>query len=973
MGEGRVMPKNTAQRRIDSRRQNRATTISGITLSGSPGTGGSAALAGDGLSYDGVALNVGAGTLLTVGTDDIGITAGANYQFIGTGAGTAAAWQNLSTLAGAGLTHSAGVLAVGAGNGITVSADAVALTTPGTLTVATSNNAASNHTHAITSSSNPGAAASILASTASGGLTLQSLAVQGSVDVTNGGDLTVAGSGSYAGSTVLFVDSSGGNVGIMGAPDPQFALDVVGPCRATWFVGPHAIQLKDVLLLSHFDGRMPFATNFSGEVNGHMGQVGTTAYTGNAATYRAGKFGTKAIQIAPAVTNYVTNPSFESNVTTGWSLYEAGTGAARSQSTNYSVVGSACAVLSASTVGPSRLYNYSLVTIANGESVAANCWVRAVTTGASTTFRIVRSDGVSLASDTVTTTDEWQYVHCTYTNSSGGNQTVGVAIDHNTGGSTSVLLIDAVQLTKTTYNTPYADGSMGFGHSWAGTAHASTSARTDNYLLYPIAGNIDRAKGTVMMWCWIPGALSSGSILWTAGDANGELDAYVIGSPMQVYFRINGDTSVVANIDSYIGQWVHLAFTWDYENDERVLYVNGVEADSATVGARPTLHGTYIGVGYSPILGTGNLYNGWIDDFVITDSPMAADGIRAVYESDAPVFAESSRFSFRATPQGLVWADDEGLWMRNASGSAVFGAYGGAATKSWAGLTLSPSDIVMGDSSRGSYAWWDDSAGAFAIGRSGTDRVKLTSAGVLSINDSGGNAVFTFDASAGAEFTKPLTMATTGGIYQGTGTFASPTTGLKIWNDSGVGRIGGYNSGNLQWYASTTGYFYSGAGTMRIGSDDIRLQLGTYDGDYDDYRFIRWVPTIDGSDTAITDFDYRAHVTAWANTATQDTVNLQMSSRVNAGDYDTREARTLVAANNWNGSALHYAELAVIQKDSGDNYLGVIRMIQNVLEVDLNSAPTGNPPTGYIWVWWESGATMKTRDSGGTTRSVTFS
>ena len=340
------MPKNTAQRRIDSRRQNRATTISGVTLSGSPGSGGSAALAGDGLTYDGVALNVGVGTLLTVAADAVGITAGSTYQFVGTGAGTAAAWQNLSTLAGAGLTHSSGVLAVGAGNGLTVNADDVALTTPGTLTASTSNSASGNHTHAvttgaastltvattnatgssaslaradhlhtITTSSNPGAAAAILASTASGGLTLQSLAVQGSVDITNGGDLTVAGSGAYAGSSVLFVDSSGGNVGIMGAPDPQFALDVVGPCRATWFVGPHAIQLKDVLLLSHFDGRQPFATNYSGEPNGHMGQVATVS---GGLIYRPGKFGTKAAQFSGALTNYVTNPSFETG-TTGWS------------------------------------------------------------------------------------------------------------------------------------------------------------------------------------------------------------------------------------------------------------------------------------------------------------------------------------------------------------------------------------------------------------------------------------------------------------------------------------------------------------------------------------------------------------------------------------------------------------------------------------------------------------------------------
>jgi len=191
------MPKNTAQRRIDSRRQNRATTISGVTLSGSPGSGGSAALAGDGLSYDGVALNVGAGTLITVGADSVGITAGSTYQYIGTGSGTAAAWQNLSTLAGAGLTHSAGVLAVGAGNGITVNADDVALTTPGTLTAATSNSASGSHTHAVTT----GAASTLTVSTSNATGSSASLAradhlhtITSSADVTGGGTSLLASS-----------------------------------------------------------------------------------------------------------------------------------------------------------------------------------------------------------------------------------------------------------------------------------------------------------------------------------------------------------------------------------------------------------------------------------------------------------------------------------------------------------------------------------------------------------------------------------------------------------------------------------------------------------------------------------------------------------------------------------------------------------------------------------------------------------
>lgn len=123
------------------------------------------------------------------------------------------------------------------------------------------------------------------------------------------------------------------------------------------------------------------------------------------------------------------------------------------------------------------------------------------------------------------------------------------------------------------------------------------------------------------------------------------------------------------------------------------------------------------------------------------------------------------------------------------------------------------------------------SSGAISIRNNTTERIGVTAAGILTIKDSGGNAVFTFNSSAGAEFTKPLTIASTGGIYQGTGTFASPTTGLKIWNESGYGRIAGYNGGYPQWYADTDGKLYAADGDVVIGSNGIAIQkmLGAYD------------------------------------------------------------------------------------------------------------------------------------------------
>lgn len=75
-------------------------------------------------------------------------------------------------IAGNGLTIAAKVLNVGAGNGLSVDNDAVHLQEPGTLHVGSANNAAGSHTHTITSSSNPGANAVILAANANGHLQL---------------------------------------------------------------------------------------------------------------------------------------------------------------------------------------------------------------------------------------------------------------------------------------------------------------------------------------------------------------------------------------------------------------------------------------------------------------------------------------------------------------------------------------------------------------------------------------------------------------------------------------------------------------------------------------------------------------------------------------------------------------------------------------------------------------------------------
>lgn len=105
-------------------------------------------------------------------------------------------------------------------------------------------------------------------------------------------------------------------------------------------------------------------------------------------------------------------------------------------------------------------------------------------------------------------------------------------------------------------------------------------------------------------------------------------------------------------------------------------------------------------------------------------------------------------------------------------------------------------------------------------------RIYMADDFTLVIQNASLQPVITLDSLDGAEFTLPMTIGVSGGIWQGTGTFASPTTGLKIWNDTGLGRIAGYNTGVLQWYAGTDGRLYAGAGAVSIDSTGIKITTG---------------------------------------------------------------------------------------------------------------------------------------------------
>jgi hypothetical protein len=105
--------------------------------------------------------------------------------------------------------------------------------------------------------------------------------------------------------------------------------------------------------------------------------------------------------------------------------------------------------------------------------------------------------------------------------------------------------------------------------------------------------------------------------------------------------------------------------------------------------------------------------------------------------------------------------------------------------------------------------------------------------GRLAFRSTTGEEKIVLDVDGSAYFGGPMTIASGGGIWQGTGSFASPTTGLKIYNSSGVGRLSTYNAGLEQITLNTSGQLVAGQGALTLDRDGaiFRPDNGFYNSD----------------------------------------------------------------------------------------------------------------------------------------------
>lgn len=594
----------------------------------------------------------------------------------------------------------------------------------------------------ISPSSSPGASAKLLKSTSSGGLTLESLNTNAAATI--GQDL-YAGAAAFR--VIYHTSPSPAHVHVVVNPtggwtlDEQFGVDIDDNLLVRgWIVGKHAIQLKDAVLIAHFDGGEPYETDFTGEPNGHMGQPGVM--TGSYA-FRPGKFG-KGLQTGEATTNGCSNPSAETNATNWTEQYDSSNKLTIQRVTNDAYVGSASIYID-STGASTYVFNQphlhapaSSFTWNNGETVTISAYVKG-----NGTWRIIFEDAGEnfRAFQTVNLSylDDWQRVVITATNSSGSNYAFcRMSFLPFQSGST-YLRVDAVQYEKRAYASEYFDGSFGQGYAWTGTAHASTSTSTAGYATY---NNVALgSKWTVMLWAYRDASQSHN--YGYLANSNSDYNA--------IYYNSSGQ-DVLGNVNAGVPSngWHHYVLVADGLN--RTAYRDGVAVGSNASGV--TVGSTwYIGSNG----GTTHLGNTVIDEFVLCGRALSADEVRTIYESDAPVFAETSTFHFRAG-KNLVWADSEGLWMLDSAGYAVLGAYGDSGAKGWGGLTLNQGDILIGDASRGGYLQWDNSAatlnisGTAALIEAGSAKVTLSPTG-LRLNRESSSSDFGYHAGASVEWT----------------------------------------------------------------------------------------------------------------------------------------------------------------------------------------------------------------------------
>ena len=196
------------------------------------------------------------------------------------------------------------------------------------------------------------------------------------------------------------------------------------------------------------------------------------------------------------------------------------------------------------------------------------------------------------------------------------------------------------------------------------------------------------------------------------------------------------------------------------------------------------------------------------------------------HSADEWGMAAGVNLSDTTTAARYIVASDQGVEIRNAG----LRMYNGASPTVDIAAT---GDIKAGtDTASGLTTTFDFTAstGAIRIGPVGTGKANLFWGGSALHLRLNATPVITLDSDGSAYFAGPMTIGTAGGIWQGTGTFDSPTTGIKLYRSGNIGMLETYNGGTRQVRLDTDGALKAGwdgsAWNVTMNSAGLALTAG---------------------------------------------------------------------------------------------------------------------------------------------------
>ncbi len=169
----------------------------------------------------------------------------------------------------------------------------------------------------------------------------------------------------------------------------------------------------------------------------------------------------------------------------------------------------------------------------------------------------------------------------------------------------------------------------------------------------------------------------------------------------------------------------------------------------------------------------------------------------------------------------------------------------------WSSFSLTYQGVsyaIVAGNTNNKYIWWNKATSTTVLQSSNTAPSGAIDQFLVCLNSSGTALPALFQNVIYADYIKTTTLAAiqanlgaatisdvltiglSGGIYQGSGTFASPTTGLKVWNDGGVGRLATFLSGTPQVYFDTSGKLKAGGGEVTLDGYGITIDGGVGPG-----------------------------------------------------------------------------------------------------------------------------------------------